>query len=310
MITQVSRSIATKNVKSETRKQLRARTREVLSHEIGFIPNPCFREMDADKLWRKELATSESAVVVKAQSGRPLLQAHLERMCSAPLLSPPEERDLFCRMNYLKYRANAIRSTLNDKRPSVRKLDEVKQLLDGANGLRNRIVHANTRLVVSIVKTFASDSNPFDDLLSEGIACMLKAAEKFDFDRGFRFSTYATMAVRREVFRSINRSHRDRTRFATGATDILDQQLYDETPEERTESAMLKINSDISRLLTRLDDREQFIVKARYGLIDIGMKPTFSKLGETLGVSKERVRQLQLRAMSKLRDAIDDLSTC
>lgn len=307
MTAQASRSQKTKKVSSEKRQQPKARTREVLSHEIGFIPNPCFREFDVDELWRKELAASESAVVVKAQSGRSLLPAHLERMCSAPLLSPPEERDLFCRMNYLKYRANAIRSTLNDKRPSVRKLDEIKQLLDKANELRNRIVHANTRLVVSIVKAFASDSNPFDDLLSEGIACMLKAAEKFDFDRGFRFSTYATMAVRREVFRSINRSHRNRTRFATGATDILDQQLNAEPPEERTESALRKISSDISRMLTRLDDREQFIVKARYGLIDIGMKPTFSKLGEKLGVSKERVRQLELRAMNKLRDAIDDL---
>ena len=157
------------------------------------------------------------------------------------------------------------------------------------------------------MKKFADQLNPFDDLLSEGIACLMNAVEKFDFDRGFRFSTYATMAVRRDVFRSITRSHRDKTRFATGASEILDQQLNDETPEERTESGLRKIDSSIVQMLSHLDDREQFIVKARYGFIDIGMKPTYSKLGEKLGISKERVRQLQLRAMNKLRDSIHDL---
>ena len=306
MITDSSPPPKTKNADSETRKALKARTRNVLSREIGFIPNPCFRELDADKQWRQELATTEM-VDTRAQSGHSNLPAHLERMCSCPLLTLNEERDLFCRMNYLKYRANAIRSTLNENRPSVRKLEEIGQLLAKANEIRNRIVHANTRLVVSIVKKFADQLNPFDDLLSEGIACLMNAVGKFDFNRGFRFSTYATMAVRREVFRSITRSHRNRTRFATGATDILDQQLNDQTPEERTESGLRKIDAGVSQMLSRLDDREQFIVKARYGFIDIGMKPTYSKLGEKLGISKERVRQLQLRAMNKLRDSIDDL---
>ena len=306
MITNFSCRQRTNHGDSKARRALKSRTRDVLSHEIGFIPNPCFREFDADKRWRRELATSVE-VDTQAQSGRSTLPAHLERMCSCPLLTLKEERDLFCRMNYLKYRANAIRSTLNENRPSVRKLEQIGQLLAKANEIRNHIVHANTRLVVSIVKKFADQLNPFDDLLSEGIACLMNAVEKFDFDRGFRFSTYATMAVRRDVFRSITRSHRDRARFATGATEILDQRLNDETPEERTEVGLRKIDTGLSQMLSRLDDREQFIVKARYGFIDIGMKPTYSKLGEKLGISKERVRQLQLRAMNKLRDSINDL---
>jgi RNA polymerase primary sigma factor len=291
------------------REELKTRTREVLTREIGFISNPCFRELDADGCWREELAAArvDEPAAVESGGGRVAMPAHLEQMCSASLLTPQEEREFFCRMNYLKYRANSIRSTLNSRRPSVRKLDEIDALLSRANQLRNRIVTANTRLVVSIVKKFSDEMNPFDDLLSEGIACLLKAVEKFDFDRGFRFSTYATMAIRREVFRLIKRSHRDRTRFTSGTSEVLDRQVQADIPDGRTESALMQIHRNMSRLLSRLDEREQFILKARHGFIDIGMKPTFAKLGERLGISKERVRQLELRAMNKLRDLVDEL---
>ena len=82
MIAQSVRSQETKNVNSETRQQLKARTREVLTHEIGFMSNPCFREFDVDKLWRKELAVSEPLLEAPVQTGRSPLPAHLERMCS------------------------------------------------------------------------------------------------------------------------------------------------------------------------------------------------------------------------------------
>jgi RNA polymerase primary sigma factor len=222
-------------------------------------------------------------------------------------LTPDEERQLFCRMNYLKYRANALRATLNARRPNAKKLDEIDRLLQAAIALRNRIVHSNTRLVVSIVKQFSDERNSFDDLLSEGINCLIKAVEKFDYDRGFRFSTYATRAVRREVFRLVQRHHRDRSRFATGSQDILGQQLTSETAQDRSEDAWRTVERSIGTMLSALDEREQFIVEARYGFQDLGEKPTFQRLGELLGVSKERVRQLEQRALNKLREVATNL---
>ena len=250
--------------------------------EVGFIPNPVFRELDADEAWRNELSSDAPSLVdapVHHRQRSSQLPAHLERMCSTPLLSAEQERDLFQRMNYLKYRANAIRATLDEKRPSAKKLREFDLLLSRATDIRNLIAQSNVRLVVSIVRKFANDQNPFDDLLSDGISCLINTIEKFDFGRGFRFSTYATMAIRREVFRMINRAHRDRLRFATGADPVLDQQEERETPEERTELSLRLINSELSQALAYLDDREQFIVKARFGIIDIEAKPTFSRLG-------------------------------
>jgi RNA polymerase primary sigma factor len=235
------------------------------------------------------------------------MPAHLERLCAAPLLTPTQERDLFCRMNYLKYRANSLRVTLSVKRPNEKKLDRIDQLLAQATNLRNQIVHANIRLVVSIVKQFSDEKNSFDDLLSEGISCLIKAVEKFDFDRGFRFSTYATRAVRREVFRLVQRQYRERVRFATGTSDVLSQQLTTESSTERSEASWIELDQSIGRLMETLDQREQFIVQARYGFQDLGEKPTFQRLGEMLGVSKERVRQLEQRALGKLREIADTL---
>ncbi len=296
------------DTKNSGRGSLKTRTQQILQTEIAFIPNRNFPKIDGDPETRDQLLAPPTSRTdaEDARSGRLKMPAHLERICAAPLLSPAEERDLFCRMNYLKYRANTIRSRLDENRPSRARITEVESLLANATTVRNLIVQANTRLVVSIVKHYADDMNPFDDLLSEGIACLINAVEKFDFDRGFRFSTYATRAVRREVFRLVQRTHRSRSRFTTGTSDVLNQQLDADCDNGRTESYLTKVNRCIAKLVRNLDEREQFIVSARYGFIDLGVKPTFTRLGEHLGVSKERVRQLEARAMGKLRDSMGD----
>lgn len=290
------------------RKALKQRTREVLSKEVSFIPNPAFREMDADGFWRRELARAEA----RATAGTPSqtrfkMPAHLERLCDTPLLSAEEERELFRSMNYLKHRANALRSTLKESRPSVRKLDQIDALLRKAEAIRNEIVSANTRLIVSIVKKFSDENNPFDDMLSEGISSLMNAVEKFDYDRGFRFSTYATMVVRRQIYRSMQRSHKNRTRFVTGQPEVLNEQENASGLTAATETQLQNVDEHLSNAMEHLDEREKLIVSARYGFIDLGMKATFSNLGRKLGISKERARQLELRAVEKIRVMIGEL---
>lgn len=307
MVTAHTRSSRKKKRDAALRDELKQRTKDLLATEISFISNPAFREMDRDGVWRRELEQPLPRETALAPApSRYKMRAHLERLCDTPLLSVEEERKLFRSMNYLKFRANALRSTLNTKRPSERKLKEIDALLAKATAIRNEIISANTRLVVSIVKKFADERNPFDDLLSEGISCLMKVVEKFDYDRGFRFSTYATMAVRREIYRLIERSHRNRTRFVTGQPEVLDDQL-DAPLETQSEAEMAKVDEHVEQLFAHLDDREKFIVRARYGFEDLGVKATFANLGRKLGISKERVRQLELRAVDKLRNAIGEL---
>lgn len=273
------------------------------SSPIEFISNPCFADINFDDFWRAETEDHRDVDSVSPSARRD--RTEFGTMFDAPLLSHAEEQNLFFRLNYLKYRANSIRKESEGESLTPATAEQITTLLARATYIRNRIVESNTRLVISIVKTLVDENNTLEDLLSEGLNCMMHAVDKFDHDRGFRFSTYATLAVRRDIYRLVQRSHRLRTKFATGTNNLLEDQLSEDLPAERTESALMKIHHCLTHVLGKLDEREQFIVKARYGLIDLGMKPTFSKLGENLGVSKERVRQLEMRAMNKLRGFLD-----
>ena len=114
---------------------------------------------------------------------------------SMPPLKPAEEKALFQRMNYLKFQAEAIRSTLSHGRPASRKLERIEALLDEAELVRRRIVEHNIRLVVSICRRYSRSDQQFQEFISEGLLILLGAASKFDYSRGFRFSTYATNSI-------------------------------------------------------------------------------------------------------------------
>ena len=207
----------------------------------------------------------------------------------------------------MKYRANRLRAALDASRPSKKRLQQFDETLHKADEIRNQIVAANTRLIVSIVNRFADEKNLFDDLLSDGLNSLIKAVEKFDYDRGFRFSTYATMVVRRELYRSMQRIQRSRARFVTGQAEVLDSQEREVDVAQPSESQLGDVDQHVAAIMEKLDEREKLIVSARYGFIDLGIKATFANIGKQLGISKERVRQLEIRALEKLRNATGEL---
>jgi len=235
------------------------------------------------------------------------LPAHLARMCATPLLTPEQEQELFRRMNFNRYRANAIRSRLSRTNPDADKVAEAEECVRRAERLRDYIIQANTRLVMSIARRFADNCNSFDDLLSQGLASLMHSVEKFDFARGYRFSTYATCAVRRDLYRLVMGYNKHQQRFATGSGEYLNGQPDEERdPDEMTEVGWNHLSTSLQDMLTRLDDRERFIVTHRFGLDESGRRASYSRLGERLGISKERVRQLANRALDKLREIVPE----
>lgn len=280
------------------------RAARLLGESIEFIPNDSFKgqrdrlEECSELIRSVELGEVESGSALA--SGLP---AHLGRLCSTPLLSPEEEKELFERMNYCKYRAQALIARLSRTRPALIKVRDAENYLHRAERLRNYLIQANTRLVMSIARKFADARNGFDDLLSQGIASLMHAVEKFDFSRGYRFSTYATCAVRRDLYRLVMKQKKSQQRFATGSGELLDGCPEDEAdPDELTESSWRHLSAALVQMLERLDERERFIITYRFGLDESGNRSSYSRLGERLGISKERVRQLANRALDKLRE--------
>jgi RNA polymerase primary sigma factor len=286
----------------ETLKKL---TRRVLKTEVGFILHPVFEAKGAaEEIFSEPLglaARDNRLGLTAAKRAGVDSPDQVSRLCEAKLLSPQQEVMLFQRMNFLRYQAMQERAKLNPERPSKRSLELVHRLLAMADWHRDRIVEANTRLVFSIIKKFVNSNNPFDDLLSEGIVALMRAVEKFDFGRGFRFSTYATQVVRRGAYRQVMETQAERSKLQSGVEemglDISDEGRQSAISEQRWH----QLQSRLSVMMGDLDRRERFIIRARFSLGSHRRVHTLQSLADRLGVSKERVRQLEQRAMEKLR---------
>lgn len=291
----VRRNASTSGVGLEARR----RAERLVEQEIGFIPHESFPLAATEREVLQHPLDAQS-VPKSATCALQDLPPHLARMCDEPLLSADQEQHLFRKMNYLKYRANALRATLDPKRPNLERMQRMERFLAEAEAARDQIVRANMRLVISLVKRFVTPQQSFDELLSEGTMTLLYVVEKFDYSRGFRFSTYAYRSIARSLVRSITDRHKENRRCMLSTEEVFDAEDTNVEPllNEREWKVLCGTLGD---LMDTLNDREQFIILERYGLGSQPKQRSFQSLADDLGVSKERVRQLERRAVSKLR---------
>ncbi len=222
---------------------------------------------------------------------------------------------------------------------------------------REHLINANLRLVVSVAKRYRGNGLPLDDLIEEGNVGLMRAVEKFDYQRGFKFSTYATWWIRQAITRAIDEQSRvirlpvhlseearklkkiignmtvaknrkpteeelaeelgwhvkkiRRMMRAILPIQSLDEPITDDT--ENTVGSLIPDDSDtadeaernvmredIESLVETLNEREQQIIRLRYGL-ETGQRLTLEQIGDMLGITRERVRQLEAQALRKLR---------
>ena len=234
--------------------------------KIEFISNAVFEQPDAaDVVLAKKLSPPRPAVAsagVATRNG-----SRMRRLADFELLPPAEEADTFCQMNYWKHRAAVLRNEIDVELPEPRLVDEACRMLSTAQDLRDRIVQANVRLVISVVKKFVDAQNSMDELLSEGLVSLMRAVEKFDFSRGFRFSTYATYAIRRNLYRFVVTRRQERARYEAPPAEFVGE-LTDESEARITEQRWHELNRRLTTILRRLDPREQMVIRARFGLDD------------------------------------------
>jgi RNA polymerase primary sigma factor len=235
-------------------------------------------------------------------------------------------------------------------------LELARRARDGDAEARKKLIVANLRLVITIARTFTSYGVPFLDLVEEGNLGLIKAVGRYDPDRGFRFSTYASWWIRQAMVRAISNYSRTiripihifqlMTRYVAlgqepGAENLpaeerakrlkismkryrmlvelveniraLDLANSIDAYEQLTRSIEPGSGSDpekiilqqmehenFAEIMERLSDRERLILRIRYGFDD-GEPHTLAETGDAVKISRERVRQLEMRALRKLR---------
>jgi len=228
---------------------------------------------------------------------------YLRSLYLTPLLTREQEHDLFRRYNYLKYKVAKILKGLEPEQITESRYETLRRLVEQFESVKQRIIRANLRLVVSIAKKHVGWSPNFFEVISDGNMSLMRAVEKFDHTRGTKFSTYATWAIMKNYARSIPEQRYRCSRYVTGQDELLEA-APDSRAAPASESDRRHIREAIAAGMGALDEREREVVSSHFGLGSKNGSLTLEQLGQRFGVTKERIRQIERRALSRLREVL------
>ncbi|MFQ5968389.1 MAG: sigma-70 family RNA polymerase sigma factor [Acidimicrobiia bacterium] len=293
--------------------------------------------------------------IPEAEAREDTIRRYLDEIGAYPLLTAEEEVELAKRIERGRKAEAKLATEAKIKAADRRKLEALAE--DGSEA-RHRFIQTNLRLVVSIAKRYQSSGLPLLDLIQEGNLGLIRAVEKFEYRKGFKFSTYATWWIRQAITRAIaDKSRTIRvpvhmmdtiTQVRQAENDLFKKLNRAPTPEEIAEEAGLtpqKVRDaqkvapdpvsiyepigeddavlgdfiedadarapfeavamgmrreDLERVLAKLKPRERTVIVMRYGL-DTGIPRTLDEVGRHFNLTRERIRQIEAKALAKLR---------
>jgi RNA polymerase primary sigma factor len=338
--------------------QLEETFQALLAAKVKFVDEaPDSDDSSTDDLLDEDLGRDEAEedAYLSNVDADDTVGLYLKEVGRVPLLTAEEEVSLAKRIE----RGRRTRERLARGPVLARDRSDLQRLVEDGWAAREHLITANSRLVISVAKKYMGRGVPFLDLIQEGNIGLIRAAKKFDYRRGHKFSTYATWWIRQAVTRAIadqgrtirvpvhmgdqiNKllrvSHQLTQRFGREPTseelaEALDvtpkkvegmiqaarRPLSLETPTDEEEDSVLGdfiedeespapaelvtqtlLREQLHEVLDDLPPREVRILQLRYGLLD-GQSYTLEEVGRKMGVTRERVRQIEAQALSRLR---------
>ena len=277
------------------------RARDLKSRPIEYIPSEEFDLSDAERICLGDPTLQTVAAECTPERRIPReLPPYLQQLFRIPLLNKEQEVALFRKLNYMRFAAAKRLEAIDPESTTATELDRVEEMVAEANRVKNQITQANLRLVVSIARRHANPRVDFFELVSDGNISLMRAVDKFDYSRGFKFSTYGSWAIMKNFARSLPEDKTHKNRYQTGRDELLDNTAQPGIDECESDQ-LVAMRRTVEHMLEMLEDRDREILRLRFGLDNHGEAQTLEQLGNHFGVSKERIRQLEKRAMESLR---------
>jgi RNA polymerase primary sigma factor len=241
---------------------------------------------------------------VSTGTGQALLPEYMQVLKSTPVLNRDQELDLFRRYNFLKYLIATERHHLKLANVSAELLSRLEGYVEEAEEIRKTLVEANLRLVVSIASKHTSADANFLELVSKGNLALIQAVEEYDYASGPRFGRLASLKIAKE-YAKVSERGTELTRKQVESIATMQRGLRQTTTDvlaiERARQNLAEVIRD------ELDDREQYIIMHHFGLTGSSIRKntkTLKQIGDELSLTKERIRQIELTALQKLRQCL------
>ncbi len=279
--------------------------RQIVEQSINYIPSPEFAAADAEQrcLGDEGLFTFPPPPPENAPAPPKDALPYLRNLYAVPLLSRKREKELFRKYNYIKYRMAMVQEQIAQAGYRAGLVDRFEELRQAADQLRRILIRCNLRLVVSIAKRHAGPLVNLMELISEGNVCLMRTVECYNYTRNARFATYATWALTKHFARVVPEENYHTSTFVTGRDELF--ALVGDArpdPQERVE-AVAHLRNILTDALGHLPERERVIIEAHYGT-DGRPARTLEEIGRLFGLTRERIRQIEQRALGKLRDLV------
>ena len=301
--------------------------KEILAEEMDFIDSPEFGKPDAERRiyqelpevqkpdvsWYRPLMDDLTPARERAEKGdqrgeKARAKPRAVRAGSTLLLTGAQERFLFLKYNFARRAVQLLQKKIAHGAPTLEQAQGILSWFRISRTYRQQIAETNLALVLAMAKRVRMSEVDFADLISEGNMALLRSVDKFDCGRGFKFSTYACRAILKAFSRHGVKHSKYRQRFPTDFDPALEKSNHLETVRATHEKESAdEVKHIVLTNRADLSEVERTVIFHRFALnLPAHEVPlTLEQVGQIIGVTKERVRQIQNKALEKIRNAME-----